>query len=112
MVSWVRILPTTGDPPDPVHAPRSGDPRRARRDLLGKGVLARSGVNCIVAPFQIDAVPQPTYRRPTTKNGDHDAVSCAFPTTSTSHDDVKVAEDIGYERAWLYDTPSRAPTCG
>ena len=36
-------------------------------------------------------------------------VSCAFPTTMSSPDDIKLAEDIGYERAWLYDTPQQSP---
>jgi 5,10-methylenetetrahydromethanopterin reductase len=34
-------------------------------------------------------------------------VSCAFPTTMSSPEDVRIAEDIGYERAWLYDTPQQ-----
>jgi 5,10-methylenetetrahydromethanopterin reductase len=36
-------------------------------------------------------------------------VSCAFPTTSSSPADIAVAEAIGYERAWLYDTPQQSP---
>lgn len=36
-------------------------------------------------------------------------VSCAFPTTMSSPEDVRVAEEIGYERAWLYDTPQQSP---
>ena len=36
-------------------------------------------------------------------------VSCAFPTTMSSPEDIKLAEDIGYERAWLYDTPQQSP---
>ena len=36
-------------------------------------------------------------------------VSCAFPTTMSSPDDIKLAEEIGYERAWLYDTPQQSP---
>jgi 5,10-methylenetetrahydromethanopterin reductase len=36
-------------------------------------------------------------------------VSCAFPTTMSSPEDVRVAEDVGYERAWLYDTPQQSP---
>ena len=36
-------------------------------------------------------------------------VSCAFPTTMSSPDEVKLAEEIGYERAWLYDTPQQSP---
>ncbi|WP_117000652.1 LLM class flavin-dependent oxidoreductase [Desertimonas flava] len=36
-------------------------------------------------------------------------VSCAFPTTMSSPDDIRVAEEIGYHRAWLYDTPQQSP---
>jgi 5,10-methylenetetrahydromethanopterin reductase len=36
-------------------------------------------------------------------------VSCAFPTTMSSPEDIRVAEEIGYERAWLYDTPQQSP---
>lgn len=36
-------------------------------------------------------------------------ISCAFPTTMSSHLDIKVAEDIGYHWAWLYDTPQNSP---
>jgi len=36
-------------------------------------------------------------------------VSCAFPTTMSSPDDIKLAEEIGYARAWLYDTPQQSP---
>ncbi|MBO0727822.1 MAG: LLM class flavin-dependent oxidoreductase [Acidimicrobiaceae bacterium] len=36
-------------------------------------------------------------------------VSCAFPTTASSPEDVRTAEQIGYERAWLYDTPQQSP---
>jgi len=36
-------------------------------------------------------------------------VSCAFPTTMSSPDDIRIAEEIGYERAWLYDTPQQSP---
>lgn len=36
-------------------------------------------------------------------------VSCAFPTTLSSPDDIVVAEDLGYARAWLYDTPQNSP---
>ncbi len=32
-------------------------------------------------------------------------ISCAFPTTLDSPEWVKVAEDLGYDRAWLYYTP-------
>ena len=36
-------------------------------------------------------------------------VSCAFPTTMSSPEDIRIAEDLGYERAWLYDTPQQSP---
>ena len=36
-------------------------------------------------------------------------VSVAFPTTLDSHDDIALAEELGYERAWLYDTPQNSP---
>jgi 5,10-methylenetetrahydromethanopterin reductase len=39
----------------------------------------------------------------------HVKVSCAFPTTMSSPEDVRIAEEIGYERAWLYDTPQQSP---
>jgi 5,10-methylenetetrahydromethanopterin reductase len=36
-------------------------------------------------------------------------ISCAFPTTLDSPEDVALAEELGYERAWLYDTPQQSP---
>jgi 5,10-methylenetetrahydromethanopterin reductase len=36
-------------------------------------------------------------------------ISCAFPTTLDSHEHVALAEELGYERAWLYDTPQQSP---
>ena len=36
-------------------------------------------------------------------------ISCAFPTTLSSPLDVAVAEELGYARAWLYDTPQNSP---
>jgi 5,10-methylenetetrahydromethanopterin reductase len=36
-------------------------------------------------------------------------VSCAFPTTMSSPENIRVAEELGYERAWLYDTPQQSP---
>ena len=36
-------------------------------------------------------------------------ISCAFPTTLESHEHVALAEELGYERAWLYDTPQQSP---
>lgn len=36
-------------------------------------------------------------------------ISCAFPTTMSSHEDIRIAEEIGYHWAWLYDTPQNSP---
>jgi 5,10-methylenetetrahydromethanopterin reductase len=36
-------------------------------------------------------------------------VSCAFPTTASSPEDIRIAEEVGYARAWLYDTPQQSP---
>jgi 5,10-methylenetetrahydromethanopterin reductase len=36
-------------------------------------------------------------------------ISCAFPTTLDSHEHIALAERLGYERAWLYDTPQQSP---
>jgi 5,10-methylenetetrahydromethanopterin reductase len=36
-------------------------------------------------------------------------ISCAFPTTLDTPDEVVLAEELGYERAWLYDTPQQSP---
>jgi 5,10-methylenetetrahydromethanopterin reductase len=36
-------------------------------------------------------------------------ISCAFPTTLESHENIVLAEELGYERAWLYDTPQQSP---
>ena len=36
-------------------------------------------------------------------------ISCASPTTLESPQHVALAEDLGYERAWLYDTPQQSP---
>ena len=36
-------------------------------------------------------------------------VSCAFPTTLDSPDNIAVAERLGYARAWVYDTPQQSP---
>jgi len=35
--------------------------------------------------------------------------SCAFPTTLESHEHIAQAEELGYERARLYDTPQQSP---
>jgi 5,10-methylenetetrahydromethanopterin reductase len=36
-------------------------------------------------------------------------ISCASPTTMDSPDHVALAEELGYDRAWLYDTPQQSP---
>ena len=36
-------------------------------------------------------------------------VSCAFPTTLESPAHIQTAEELGYARAWLYDTPQNSP---
>src|SRR3954464_6031897 len=36
-------------------------------------------------------------------------ISCAFPTPLDSPDQVALAEELGYDRAWLYDTPQQSP---
>ncbi|GAA1214982.1 LLM class flavin-dependent oxidoreductase [Prauserella alba] len=36
-------------------------------------------------------------------------VSCAFPTALDSADNIVLAERLGYDRAWLYDTPQQSP---
>lgn len=36
-------------------------------------------------------------------------ISFASPTTLDSPEDVALAEELGYERAWLYDTPQQSP---
>jgi 5,10-methylenetetrahydromethanopterin reductase len=36
-------------------------------------------------------------------------ISCAFPTTLDSPEHVAWAEELGYARAWLYDTPQQSP---
>ena len=35
--------------------------------------------------------------------------SFATPTTLASPEDVALAEELGYERAWFYDTPQQSP---
>ena len=35
-------------------------------------------------------------------------VSVAFPTALDSHEKIALAEELGYERAWLYDTPQNS----
>jgi len=36
-------------------------------------------------------------------------VSVAFPTALDSHENIALAEELGYECAWLYDTPQNSP---
>src|SRR5215467_10954436 len=36
-------------------------------------------------------------------------VSCAFATSLGSPEHAMVAEQLGYERVWLYDTPQQSP---
>ena len=36
-------------------------------------------------------------------------VSCAFPTALRTPDDIALAEQLGYDRAWIYDTPQQSP---
>src|SRR3954464_4911557 len=35
-------------------------------------------------------------------------ISCAFPTALDSPDQIVLAEQLGYDRAWLYDTPQQS----
>ena len=39
-------------------------------------------------------------------------VSCAFPTALDSPDNIALAERMGYDRAWVYDTRQQSPTSG
>lgn len=36
-------------------------------------------------------------------------VSCAFPAALDSPDHIALAEQLGYARAWVYDTPQQSP---
>ena len=36
-------------------------------------------------------------------------LSCAFATSSASHEHAAIAESLGYERAWFYDSPALYP---
>jgi 5,10-methylenetetrahydromethanopterin reductase len=36
-------------------------------------------------------------------------LSCAFATTHDSPEHIRIAEDLGFARAWLYDTPQQSP---
>ena len=37
------------------------------------------------------------------------ALSCAFATSVDSHEHARIAEELGYERAWFYDSPALYP---
>ncbi|MEW6271249.1 MAG: LLM class flavin-dependent oxidoreductase [Thermodesulfobacteriota bacterium] len=36
-------------------------------------------------------------------------LSCAFATSSESHEHARIAEELGYARAWFYDSPALYP---
>jgi 5,10-methylenetetrahydromethanopterin reductase len=36
-------------------------------------------------------------------------MSCAFATSNQSHEHARIAESLGYERAWFYDSPALYP---
>ncbi len=36
-------------------------------------------------------------------------LSCAFATSATSHEHARIAEELGYARAWFYDSPALYP---
>jgi 5,10-methylenetetrahydromethanopterin reductase len=36
-------------------------------------------------------------------------IACAFPTALDSPDNIALAESLGYQRAWVYDTPQQSP---
>jgi 5,10-methylenetetrahydromethanopterin reductase len=36
-------------------------------------------------------------------------LSCAFATSAQSHEHARIAEDLGYTRAWFYDSPALYP---
>src|ERR1041384_7435853 len=36
-------------------------------------------------------------------------ISCAFATSLESHEHARIAEDLGYARAWFYDSPALYP---
>jgi 5,10-methylenetetrahydromethanopterin reductase len=48
-------------------------------------------------------------------SGQHDRspagleVSAAFATTLETPEHIRIAEELGYQRAWLYDTPQQSP---
>src|SRR6186713_1690034 len=36
-------------------------------------------------------------------------LSCAFATSNQSHEHARIAEQLGYSRAWFYDSPALYP---
>jgi 5,10-methylenetetrahydromethanopterin reductase len=36
-------------------------------------------------------------------------LACAFATSDQSHEHARIAEDLGYARAWFYDSPALYP---
>src|SRR6185436_760768 len=36
-------------------------------------------------------------------------LACAFATSDQSHEHARIAESLGYERAWFYDSPALYP---
>lgn len=36
-------------------------------------------------------------------------IACAFPTALDSPENIALAEELGYSRAWVYDTPQQSP---
>ena len=36
-------------------------------------------------------------------------LSCAFATSNDSHEHARIAEQLGYRRAWFYDSPALYP---
>src|SRR6185295_7370395 len=36
-------------------------------------------------------------------------LSCAFATSNDSHEHARIAEELGYARAWFYDSPALLP---
>jgi len=39
----------------------------------------------------------------------HPSISVALATSPSSPDEIALAERLGYERAWLFDTPQQSP---
>src|ERR1700732_3016504 len=36
-------------------------------------------------------------------------LSCAFATSTASHEHARIAEELGYARTWFYDSPALYP---